>query len=78
METLMKAHIRPGYIIMREGQYLEEQYRNETQCGYPGLPKCPTFHSDWFSFSMISSRSELNKTENFSSAVTGFPLGQTT
>ena len=42
-----EAHIRPGYIIMREADYLQERYRDadiNPECnGDPA--ECPTFHS---------------------------------
>ena len=45
------ARIRPGYIIMREADYLSDRYRNpevnkEGCTGNP--PQCPTFHSGRF------------------------------
>ena len=45
------ARIRPGYIIMREADYLQNRYRNsdvnkEGCTGSP--PQCPDFYSGIF------------------------------
>ena len=48
------ARIRPGYIIMRESDYLEDRYRNRNvnkECN----PDCPTFHSGKFCSELFAS-----------------------
>jgi len=43
------ARIRPGYIIMREADYLQNRYRNSDVKGCTGSPpQCPDFHSGIF------------------------------
>ena len=46
------ARIRPGYIIMREADYLKDRYLDPNvnkECD----PDCPTFHSGKFEFELF-------------------------
>ena len=56
------ARIRPGYIIMREADYLQDRYRDpdvNTECnGDPA--QCPTFHSGRFNLRICENMLTIN------------------
>ena len=68
-----EAQIRPGYIIMREADYLQERYRDaDVNPDCNGDPaECPTFHSGKFLFYSVTVIRN-----NYFSALARFSLGQ--
>jgi len=56
------ARIRPGYIIMREADYLKDRYLNPNvnkECNGPN--GCPTFHSGKFYSVLLASNLTITR-----------------
>ena len=74
------ARIRPGYILLRDADYLQDRYRNKNdqvilkqEChGDPA--QCPTFHSGRFASVMLI----CHVIETYFSAFARFSVGKVT